>query len=327
MGGWRRWPGLVALVALAEGSAACQLISGVDDLTVSNAPATPDAASDGTDAGADATTEAAVDGGAEGSTGPDASGDVTVDTNADASTDAATTGMDAPSDASTDAMTEAGYCQGLSPSPLFCADFDEGQDASSYWSSTAGLMGSVNLTGQYAKSPPDSTLCQTTSDTGFAYGEADLSEGNPGTYTFTFDFLIVSGDTASIADMYVGEVDFPPWSIDVELQATGNQGQYSVDLWETLYSADAGYSVVTHNATGLIKKGTWSHVALVLSTPDGGANGTGSLTVDGMLTTFSTGLVVGSAPPFAQAGIVSNEAISATAGWVIAVDDVTFDWH
>jgi len=24
---------------------------------------------------------------------------------------------------------------------------------------------------------------------------------------------------------------------------------------------------------------------------------------------------------------VSNEAISATAGWVIAVDDVTFDWH
>jgi hypothetical protein len=111
---------------------------------------------------------------------------------------------------------------------------------------------------------------------------------NPGTFTFAFDALIVTGDTSPNADLYVGEVDFVPWNIDIEVQYI-SPGKYSVDLWEVWYVADAGYGVATHAASGTIDTGAWTHFVLVLQTPEAGTSGAGSLSMNNkQVATFVT---------------------------------------
>ena len=246
-----RRPWRVVTVVGAACTAACQLISGVDSLDVRDTTPALDASSDASTEGGgpDATQEGAADAGPESSPGKDAG--------ADASLDASMDGSGGSTDATTDASSEGGHCQSLSPAPYFCADFDEDPDASAYWSSTSLSSKSTTLalTSMYAASAPRSSLSWAPTAPSFAYGEADFNSlVNPGTFTFAFDALIVTGDTSPNADLYVGEVDFVPWNIDIEVQYI-SPGKYSVDLWEVWYVADAGYGVATHAASGTIRHG------------------------------------------------------------------------
>jgi hypothetical protein len=231
------------------------------------------------------------------------------------------------SDGPTEGTTTSGYCNGLSPAPTFCADFDEGQGLTTYWSSTQGPDGSVALTNHYSVSAPNSTLFQTSSS--MAYAEADFATGGLGTYTWTFDIQIVSGNTSSSADLYVGEIDFVPWSLDIEITPTlGAPGQYAIDLVETRYEADGGWDIPTHDTTGIIDAGSWTSVTLTLASSDGGASQTGSLSIDGKnVATFPIALVPWTnpaVPPYVQAGVVDNAGQDGF-DWQIAVDNVTFD--
>ncbi len=318
----------MCLAATLACSAACQLISGVDDLTVRQAPAATDASSDGAGvdgAGGDGAAEAATDGGKEATppaeTGSDSGAESTVDASLDAT--------DGPRDAAPE-TTDAHYCQTLSPTPQYCVDFDEGFGASSYWTS---LSGSAALTSARAASPPSSMLCSNSTPGGGAWGDQDFSSGNPGTYTLAFDIQLVSGDTSSAADNYIGEVDFGLWSIDIELTAVpGRPGQYAVFLAERPLQ-DAGGGLLEDSTSGTLSvgpgnsAGPWTHVVLVLDTAgDGGADQTGSLSIDGT----NVGTVPLHSVPSAAASIQAGllwEMNSSSTGWVVAVDNVTFDWH
>jgi hypothetical protein len=237
---------------------------------------------------------------------------------------------DAPAD--TVDATATTFCASLSPSPLFCEDFDEGSTMQG-WSYAHTVTGSLALDSTEFRSAPASLMAQS----GIAgAGTVDVA---------VYRTFALSG-TSSLAatldlDIRVDRAD-ADGGLAVLAQlglfdGTGG-GQYFVQLvadshgaapWnasvnEAFFATGTNNPPVIHPVAQAVAIGAWTHVTLAVTAPFAGGAGTETLSFDGAqvgssainvpVTNFTEALGVGLT--FVQ--IPSN-------GWTALYDDVVFD--
>jgi hypothetical protein len=194
---------------------------------------------------------------------------------------------DAPAETADTGTTT--FCASLSPSPLFCEDFDEGSYTQG-WTYTHTVNGSLALDGTEFHSAPASMIAQSgiagagTVDVA-AYRAFALTGTSSLAATVDLDMRIdradADGGLAVIAQLGL-------------LDGTGG-GQYFVQLIaeshgaapinaainEAYFATGTNSPPVTHPVAQTVAIGAWTHVTLAVTAPFAGGAGTETLSFDG----------------------------------------------
>ena len=251
-----------------------------------------------------------VDGGFDGAV--DAGGDGGVD---------AQPGVDsgAPPDAA-----EAGgpFCASLSPAPIFCADFDEGQPASFGWTSSAlQAGGTVALDPQIARSPPNSmdSVCPSLDAGMDCYAILALHRVAPASEILAgFDLWLdgLGNGTAQLANIELLDAqDNATYAFDLDVNANG---AFVVE------EAVGGGSFMQVATQGSLVPQQWAHVAIDFAiVADAGSGAT--MTVDvGGVRVLDHHTIPSLAPgrPYFSLGVYTQDR---TSEWRMHADNVTYD--
>ncbi len=240
----RRSRQALLVAVLASFGAACSFVTSLDGLT--GGPPSNDASTpfDGEivvppHEGIPPSRDAASDGGAGAEAAPDA--------------DAAGSIADATSDDASDASkSDAGFCASLSPSPLFCDDFDEYPlDAAALaapWDQVSGSDGTVVRNGATYTSPPLSMLVTSDPNVGtidLAGYKTFKTAPSTATYTLSFDIDVVAADTTGNSDAILAAIELfdtkkIPWALQFEVSYDSGSGALYVILSLNQPYADGG---------------------------------------------------------------------------------------
>jgi hypothetical protein len=276
------------------------------------------------EASADASTEATAD------AWGDAPRDVSSDTPGDAPSDA---GIDAPPDAPGDTRdaTATTFCASVSPSPLFCQDFDENSYTQG-WSFVHTVTGSLALDGTEFHSAPASMIAQS----GIAgSGSVDVA----GYRSFTLVGTSSVGGSLDL-DLRVDRADADGGSAVLAqlglFDGTGG-GQYFVQLVayshgaaplspsvnEAYFATGVSTPAVTHPVTQTLAIGEWTHVTLAVTAPLAGGAGTETLSFNG--TQVGSSAIAVPVKNFTEVlGVGLTFVKTPSNGWTALYDDVMF---
>jgi hypothetical protein len=276
----------------------CQLVAGIEDLSLEDAgrgeaggvdggPALSD--SGGTEGGGDVIVGDAADGGEEASPGEgeaplsdsggrDAEADGTL---GEGGGDASLPTEDAPSPV--DAPSTSGFCASRSPAPTFCQDFDEGPLPGNF-SGESTVNGTLSLSKASVVSAPYSLLAQDNALGACAGLNTALRNFFPAlptaATTFTLDFEIdpLNVDPNSGAALVVASLDFGDaanerYSIQLTLFQQGVAGSIGIRLEEQAAYADGGTFYEPH-ALQNMPSGAWTEVVLEVNLAPASATAT-----------------------------------------------------
>jgi hypothetical protein len=223
------------------------------------------------------------------------------------------------------------YCSTVSPTPLYCNDFDQGA-LDPAWDQTTAVGGTATVVGGEWVSPPSSW--QVAVNAGANESTVDIAgyksfpakQGASGTCNLQLQLRVDTADTSSAADGILTSIQLwngsDAWDLELEL-SYDTASTFAVALTE-----ESDYA--THPSGATITKGTWVSVGMTLVLPAGaGGATTATLSLDGtkVLTTTVHVLSGGAAlpSPIPEILVGATYATSATSGWSVRYDNVTFD--
>ncbi len=177
------------------------------------------------------------------------------------------------------------FCQGLSPQPVFCDDFDESEPDPYGWSFAHTTSGALQLDNSEYVSWPASLLAQTNVVT--------VAGGGTAVDTSLYQTLQLTGQTFDGTlelDLRVVDVDFAGGVAVVAqfgLTDGAGGGQYylqlvttsngkeplSLQVAEDYFATSTKGTPTDHSVSSVIKVGTWTHVKLSMVVPFAGGQG------------------------------------------------------
>jgi hypothetical protein len=228
------------------------------------------------------------------------------------------------------------FCESLSPKPLFCADFDEGEanayDGWSYYHHTTGTL-AIDTT-EYL-SPPAAMIANTdvvtgsgvAVDTAVYEGQFTLT-GQTFAGTLDFDLRVdqvdATGGVAVLAQF--GLTDGAGGGLYYLQFVTTSNGSspLSCQVAEIYFSSGTPGMPVDHAVTSTIPLLTWTHVQLSMTVPFAGGAGTSTVHISGAAP--STSAIQVPVQKFSQTiGVGLLYASTPSNGWTILVDNVVFN--
>lgn len=240
-------------------------------------------------------------------------------------------GKDAPAEAA----PVLGYCAGLSPAPLFCDDFDEGALAAS-WDQVSGTNGHASLDSTYSVSPPNAMLSSVTAKASSSvdvagYKTFAAKENVSGTYTLAFDVRVDAADTSSASDgvlaailLYDAQSSSNVWALELEVSyASGNVSASLTEDGSSSTGSTTDY--VQHGASASLPMGAWTRVSLVLALTASSSSAPASMSFGGTQVASATVDVTTTTDPVPEIIIGPTYASSASNGWLVRYDNVTFN--
>jgi hypothetical protein len=226
------------------------------------------------------------------------------------------------------------YCQGLSPAPVFCDDFDENKTSPFGFSYAHTANGSLALLTSESISSPASLLAQTdvvtssgkTVDTS-VYATLPLNFGQ--TFDGTLDFYgYVNGVDAPGGIAVLAQFGLTDGAGNgqyyVQLVATSNGAQpLTLQVAEDYFSTCTHGLPVDHSVSSVIPVGSWTNVDFSIHVPFSGGPGTATLVVNGGSPAVTTIHVpVQDFTPSIGIGVLY--ASTPSNGWSAAFDNVVF---
>jgi hypothetical protein len=344
-------PGVMGILGcLGVVSASCAQVSGLDRLTqvecvdpcgsAENAldaaqidTATADGGGDGREAG---TVEAMPDSlPAQGDGAPESMADSTAhDSGTGPESGANDAARDAPVgvDVGTGAPPPATFCSKLSPSPLFCEDFDEGSYASG-WSSVHTMLGSLGLDTTEYTSPPGAMIAQSgaTAQPAMADVAGYRSFALTGQNFIGAIELDLRVDRADLARAFavLAQIKLLDGSgtgeYVLQLVTTSNgAAPLTASFNEIYFGPGSTGQPVVHSASQTIALATWTHIKLSAAISATGGSSLAALSFNGrQVAASSIGVPVKNFSPSIGAGILW--ASNPSSGWTAVYDNVTFD--
>jgi hypothetical protein len=323
--GWLRAPAAAAAAA-ALLATACSFVVSLDGLN-DGPPAPGDDASPQADSG-DAAVD--LDQGSPDTRTADAP-DSTVDSSLrDASVPDVLPPRDAPAEVADVGTTT--FCASLSPSPLFCEDFDEGSYTQG-WSYTDTVTGSLALDGTELRSAPASMIAQSaiagagTVDVA-AYRAFSLTGTSSLAATLDLDLRVdradADGGLAVLAQL--GLLDGTGGgSYFVQLVADSHgAAPLNASINEAYFATGTKPPPVVHPAAQTVAIGAWTHVTLTVTAPFAGGAGTETLSLDG--TQVSSSAISVPVQNFTEVlGVGLTFVQIPSNGWNALYDNVVFD--
>ena len=320
-----------SLAALVSG---CSLITSLDGLTNGDDVAlTP--GQDGGDGGSGGSHEA---GALKDAAPPSNDGAIADDTsipNGDATPDDASSVIDTgpPPDAPGTDAGPLGFCGSLSPSPLFCDDFDESSTFGK-WDSTGTTHGIATIGSAVARSAPNGAtatsnpLTTSVADVTIAKAFPTLTS-TPRVETLAFDMFVEKMDTTHGAVAVVGALmlqDSAKALHEFQFVLTQTNGKIVAtfpEYWDPGNGGATGFA--EHDVSATVSLQTWIRVTIQLSLFNG--TGTGSaarLFFDGtVVALLAPNLITKNGAPQALLGLSYVQAPSDA--WVVHYDNATFD--
>lgn len=238
------------------------------------------------------------------------------------------------SDAITGDERSPPFCQGLTPRPAFCDDFDENELDPYGWSFAHTTTGSLALYTSEFVSWPASLLAQTNV----------VMSGDGTVDTSVYQTLQVNGQTFDGVlelDLRVDVVDAPGGvavvaqfgltdgagggQYNLQLVTTSNGAQpLSLQVAEDYFAMSTSGMPVDHPVSSVIPIATWTHVKLSMVVPFGGGPGTATLVIGNDPASVSAIEVpVQDFAPSIGVGILY--ASTPSNGWTAAFDNVVFN--
>jgi hypothetical protein len=223
------------------------------------------------------------------------------------------------------------FCSKLTPSPLFCEDFDEGP--LSGWSYVHTTYGTVTLDKTEFKSPPGAMIAQsgmTTSpsfadvaayrtfpSTGQAFAgaiEIDLRvdrADSPGAYAVLAQIAFVDG---SGTGSYILQI----------VPHSNGSAPLGVGFNEVYFGPGSSGIPIVHSVSQTIALATWTHIKLAAAIPAAGGAGTATLALNGtQVASCAINVPVKSFSTAIGAGVLW--ASDPSNGWTAVYDNVTFN--
>ncbi len=312
---------MAVVITGAVSGAACNVLSGVDDLTIVSCPggcldaaglADADAATRD-QAGPDApTADRPVDTG-------------TVDSHPDQSVDSTVPesgGVDAPADIVMQEAAPLRWCDMQTPTPSFCDDFDVGPLGAT-WTSMSMDFSTLSLDPTRSTSPPDSCLVSTQA---IMSGEANaqlvktFSTAASGTMQLAFDVYLQQVDT-TVSYPKLGAIRLSDgYALFVQLTFG------SLSVVEAIPEPDGGTLYETWIATQNLPVQQWVRLVLETQPSSTGVIGTYDLQMGGVvvLGPMQAGSPGTSGDPEIEIGAYNITAPSGA--WLVSFDDVVFDF-
>jgi hypothetical protein len=307
---------------LATIVSACSLITSLDGLSDDTNLRTGDASTDRATPASDGGNPAAPDGDApiqfDDAPSPDGVADA-----------------DAGADALPDTASPLYYCSGLSPSPLFCDDFDQSANLVR-WDSTGAAHGSVTISSVTTHSPPnavESTSTPVTSgqtvDVGL-YKAFPTLVGLPRLETLSFDLYLETMDATHNALAVVGGLalrNAVNALHELQFVVTLSGGKVVATFPEYSEPGDGGATgFINHGVTAQLALRTWTRITieLTLGNPSGGAGNQARLLFDGVaVATIAINLTAKDPAPQLVLGL--SYVSPPSDAWTVRYDNVTFD--
>lgn len=241
-----------------------------------------------------------------------------------------------PQDTGTTREAEAsappvGFCAGLTPTPLFCDDFDEGTPIAAPWDQLSTTGGAETVSGASFVSSPDSMLVAVTPNQSVSsidlagYKSFNSKQGATGTATLTFEIRIDAADTSSASDAILGAIQLwngsAYYDLELEVFYVSSTNDFQVSMSE--YGSTSTYT--EHVVTPHIPFATWTKVAIGVTLPaSGGGTAPATLSLNGATAASITAHVTTS-DPIPEILVGTTFATPTAGGWSIAYDNVTFD--
>jgi len=224
------------------------------------------------------------------------------------------------------------YCSTVSPTLLYCNDFDQGA-LDPAWDQVTAVGGMATVAGGEWVSPSSSWQVAVNANANentvdiAGYKSFLAKQGASGTCNLQLQLRVDTADTSSAADGIVASIQLwngtDAWDLELEL-SYDSASTFAVALTE-----ESDYA--THPVAGAtITKGAWVSVGMTLILPAGaGGATTATLSLDGtkVLTTTVHVLSGGAAlpSPIPEILVGATYATPATSGWSVRYDNVTFD--
>jgi hypothetical protein len=224
------------------------------------------------------------------------------------------------------------YCSTISPAPLFCADFDEGQALNAIWDSLTSQGGTAALTGgSNAFSAPDSmtvSLSSTAKNFDCAGYKAFLAEkGKTGTtYVLLAQVRVDEFDTGTTSDAVFLTLQFYSQSssaiTDLQFELVEASGQQAAFLSEDILQSDGGESFPEQLASQAFPLNTWVQVEISINVASSG-NSPVTLSFNGTKVA-STTVNLTMPSPIPQIIVGSTFANALPSAWQVRYDNVVF---
>jgi hypothetical protein len=228
------------------------------------------------------------------------------------------------------------FCQGLSPQPVFCDDFDENEPNPYGWSFAHTTTGNLALDNSQYVSWPASLLAQTnvvTSECGTVdtsvYQTLQLS-GQTFDGTLELDLRVdgvdYAGGVAVLAQF--GLTDGSGGGLYyLQLVTTSNGKQpLTLQVAEDYFATSTTGKPVDHSVSSVIPVGIWTHVKLSMAVPFAGGAGTATLVIgDDPAAVSAIDVPVQDFGASITIGVGILYASTPSNGWTAAFDNVVFN--
>jgi hypothetical protein len=227
------------------------------------------------------------------------------------------------------------YCASLSPHPLFCNDFDEGQSATSGWDHVASLNGAASIDVAKSLSAPaafkesvNALSTGATVDVG-AYKTFPAFAAKAVTLTYGFDLYVEKIDQthtapAVAAALVYNDAAGATWQLQLAITYTGSSiSVRTPEWWAAAGGTPSGYTEHLVSATLSLQK--WTRVSMQLTLPNGsGGAATVQLTIGGVaMPATSLNVTTSKGTPEMLLGL--SYVQSPSDAWIVHYDNVTFD--
>ncbi len=222
------------------------------------------------------------------------------------------------------------YCATVSPTPLFCDDFDEGTALATPWDQLATTGGSESLSTASVQSAPYAMLVTVNPNTSVTaidvagYKSLTAKQGVAGTATTSFEIRINAADQSSNSDAILGAIQLwngsAYWDLELEVFYVSSSGDFKVSM-----SEDDGSTYVQHFVTPHLALGTWTRVTLSVVLPAGSAGATTATMAFNGTNVASDTVHVTTSNPIPEILIGTTFATPTSGGWSVAYDNLTFD--
>jgi hypothetical protein len=230
-----------------------------------------------------------------------------------------------PSDAPPPDAASGHWCEGLSPKPLFCEDFDE-ESLGDAWTSMTTSSASIRLDNLVSVSPPSSlyvAMPAVTTTNADAFMTAAFKQTLSGPSVFNFD-MFIDNFADQVTDTHIADLKMPGgYGLDVEIDSWTH-----INLVEWFPKPDGApqYELFTISAGNEIQEGTWFKFEIKTEPPSGGTGiGFVTLSMNGkvLVDREALGVLIAAGSPQIDVGVYwPHEGESE---WLVHFDNVTFD--
>jgi hypothetical protein len=237
---------------------------------------------------------------------------------------------DSGSGGGADTSTPPGFCASLSPTPLFCDDFDEGAALAAPWDQLANTNGSEQLSATSYVSAPYAMLVSVDPNTPVTavdvagYKSFTSKQGLAGTATLAFEIRIDAADESSSSDGILGAIQLwngsTYWDLELEVFYDAATNDLKVSM-----SEDGNTSSYLQNfASSHLPLAQWTRVTLEITLSAGTSSAApATMALDGT-TVASATVNVSTSDPIPELLIGTTFATPCAGGWSVAYDNVTF---